>query len=157
VLGKTSKESGEDLAEFSQTSTNLWCTRLSGVQRTVSCAQAGLATNSSHSGIHQGRCGYNSPDCLVCTGLSGEPLAPAANGRQRNQRATRGPSQRSLGRTGQCPIRQGDRRLNGRLCQIRKEIGHRTRTIHVQWCTGLSGAPPDRRQELPSNWISNGS
>jgi hypothetical protein len=23
-------------------------------------------------------------------------------------------------------------------------------------CTGLYGAPPDRRQELPSNWISNG-
>jgi hypothetical protein len=37
---------------------------------------------------------------LKFTGLSGEPTASAANGRQRDQRATRGPSQRSLGRTG---------------------------------------------------------
>jgi hypothetical protein len=36
----------------------------------------------------------------MCTGLSGESMAPAANGRQRDQRATRVPSQRSLGRTG---------------------------------------------------------
>ena len=45
--------------------------------------------------------------------------------------------------TRQCPMRQGYRWLNGRLSQKRKEIGHRT-------CTGLSGAPLDRRQELPS-------
>jgi hypothetical protein len=37
---------------------------------------------------------------LKFTGLSGEPTAPATNGRQRNQRATHGPSQRSLGRIG---------------------------------------------------------
>jgi hypothetical protein len=40
---------------------------------------------------------------------------------------------------------------------IRKEIGHRTTIVHVRWCTRLSGAPPSRRQELLSNWISNGS
>jgi hypothetical protein len=100
VLGKTSKESGEDLAEFSQTSTNLWCTGLSCVHRTMSCAQASPATNSSLLGIHRGHCGYNSPDCPVCTGLSDEPSVPATNSRQRDQRATRGPSQRSLGRIG---------------------------------------------------------
>jgi hypothetical protein len=33
------------------------------------------------------------------TGLSGEPTAPATNGRPRNQRATRGPCQRSVGHT----------------------------------------------------------
>jgi hypothetical protein len=37
---------------------------------------------------------------LIITGLSGELTAPAANGRQHDQRATRGPSQRSLGRIG---------------------------------------------------------
>jgi hypothetical protein len=37
---------------------------------------------------------------LKITGLSGESTAPAANGRQRNQRATRGPRQRSVGHTG---------------------------------------------------------
>jgi hypothetical protein len=34
--------------------------------------------------------GYNSPDCPVCTGLSGEPTVDRANGRPRNPRATRG-------------------------------------------------------------------
>jgi hypothetical protein len=35
-----------------------------------------------------------------CTGLSGEPKALAANGRLRNQQATRGPRQQSVGHTG---------------------------------------------------------
>jgi hypothetical protein len=35
-----------------------------------------------------------------CTGLSGEPTAPAANGRPRDQRATHGQLQRSAGCTG---------------------------------------------------------
>jgi hypothetical protein len=35
-----------------------------------------------------------------CTGLSGEPTAPVANGRPCNQRATRGSLQRSAGFTG---------------------------------------------------------
>jgi hypothetical protein len=59
--------------------------------------------------------------------------------------------------TRQCLVHQGDRRSNGRLRQKRKQIGHRTGTVHVRWCTGLSGAPPDRRQELPSKWNFNGS
>jgi hypothetical protein len=54
-------------------------------------------------------------------------------------------------------VRQRDQRPNGRLRQKRKEIGHRTGTVHDRWCTGLSGAPLNRRQELPSNCISNGS
>jgi hypothetical protein len=59
--------------------------------------------------------------------------------------------------TEQCPLCQEDRGRNGRLHQKRKEIEHPTGTVHVRWCTGLSGAPPDRRHELPSKWISNGS
>jgi hypothetical protein len=35
-----------------------------------------------------------------CTGLSGESTATVANGRPRNQRATRGPRQWSVGHTG---------------------------------------------------------
>jgi hypothetical protein len=34
--------------------------------------------------------GYNSPDCPVCTGLSGEPTVGWANGRLRDPRETRG-------------------------------------------------------------------
>jgi hypothetical protein len=35
---------------------------------------------------------------------------------------------------------------SGRMRQIWKEIVHRTATVTIRWCTGLSGAPPDRRQ-----------
>jgi hypothetical protein len=72
--------------------------------------------------------GYNSLDCPVCTGLSGEPTVGRANGRPRDPRETRG---RANGRegapdcpvcTGQCPVRQRLLGANGRLRQIRKEI-----------------------------------
>jgi hypothetical protein len=72
--------------------------------------------------------GYNSPDCPVCTGLSGEPTVGRANGRLRDLRKTRG---RANGRerapdclvcTGQCPVRQRLPGANGRLRQIWKEI-----------------------------------
>jgi hypothetical protein len=82
--------------------------------------------------------GYNSPDCPVCTGLSGEPTVGRANSRLRDLREARGrangregapdcpvsqrsaarsardtwPSQWSGGGTGQCSVRQ---RLQG--CQ----------------------------------------
>ena len=39
---------------------------------------ASPATNSSLSRICRWHCGYNSPDHLVCTGLSGEPTALAS-------------------------------------------------------------------------------
>jgi hypothetical protein len=98
-----------------------------------------------------------------CTGLSGEPTVVCANGRPRNPRATRGSSN---GRQrapdcpvciGQCPVRQLAHSCNGRLCQKRKEIGTGQATVAVRWCTGLSGAPPDRRQVWPSMLIFNGS
>jgi hypothetical protein len=49
--------------------------------------------------------GYNSPDCPVCTGLSGEPTVGRANGRPLDLRGTRG---RANGRKGapDCPVRQ---------------------------------------------------
>lgn len=47
-----------------------------------------------------GRRGYNSPDYLVYTGLSGVPTARSANGRPRDQRAPHVIGQRSPGRTG---------------------------------------------------------
>jgi hypothetical protein len=67
-----------------------------------------------------------------CTGLSGEPTVASANGRPRNLRATRGLLQRSAGApdcpvcTRQCPMRQSAQGSNGRICQIWKEIKHRT-------------------------------
>jgi hypothetical protein len=41
-------------------------------------------------GNSQATNGYNSPDCPVCTGLSGEPTVGRANGRPRDLRGTRG-------------------------------------------------------------------
>jgi hypothetical protein len=98
-----------------------------------------------------------------CTGLSGEPTAASATvGRAiRGRRVARANGR--LGApdcpvcTGQCPVRQPARSCNGRLHQFRKKIRTRHATVHVRWCTGLSGAPPDRRQELPSLLASNGS
>jgi hypothetical protein len=77
-----------------------------------------------------------------CTGLSGEPTTPAANGRSRDQCATRGRANGRLGTpdcpvcTEHCPVRQHIPRTNGWLRQIWKEIVHRTATV-------LSGGAPD--------------
>jgi hypothetical protein len=82
---------------------------------------------------------YNSPDCPVCTGLSGEPTVGRANGRLRDPRETRGRANGREGAPDSVRCANGSKAANDRLRQIRKEIR-----------TGLSGAPGDRRQELPS-------
>jgi hypothetical protein len=98
-----------------------------------------------------------------CTELSGEPTITSATvGRQiRGRRVAR-----SNGRKGHLTIwcapdsvRCANQRqsCNGRLRQIRKEIHTGHATVPVRWCTGLSGAPPDRRQDFPSKIASNGS
>jgi hypothetical protein len=91
-----------------------------------------------------------------CTGLSGEPtVASATVGRAiRGRRVARANGRQGAPDypvcTGQCPVCQLARRCNGHLRQNRKEIGTELSTVTVRWCTGLSGAPPDRRQVWPS-------
>jgi hypothetical protein len=63
------------LAKFGQTCTNLGCTRLSSVHRTVSGAQAGQAGELAALGNSPRRRDYNSSGCLMCIGLSGVPAA----------------------------------------------------------------------------------
>jgi hypothetical protein len=120
-------------------------------------------TNSSLLGKGESAAAKNNRTVRWCIGLSGEseppePTVTSAISRRRVARANG-----RLGTpdcpmcTGQCPVRQRDRRPNGRMRQIRKEIEHRTTTRPVRWCTGLSGAPLDRRHVLPSKLISNGS
>jgi hypothetical protein len=100
---------------------------------------------------------------LKFTWLSGEPTVASTNGRPRNLRATRGHANGRLGTsdypvcTGQCLVHQPIPGTNGRLLSVWKEIKHQTWTIVVRWCIGLSGAPPDRRQDWPSKLVSNGS
>jgi hypothetical protein len=95
-----------------------------------------------------------------CTGLSGESTAPAANGRPRDQRATRGPRQRLDGYTrlsgvhgtmSGAPTGPEDQRSTAPVME-----GNQA-PVAVRWCTGLPGAPLDRRQELPTKLMSNGS
>jgi hypothetical protein len=78
---------GEVLAKFSQTSTSMWCTGQCPVPRL-----ARRRTRRSWEKMKVSR--------LKINGLSGAPTALVANGRQRNQWATRGPVQRSVGHTG---------------------------------------------------------
>jgi hypothetical protein len=66
--------------------------------RTVRCP-SWPSVNKPLSGSRWGHCGYKSPDCPVCTGLSGVPAARLANGRSRNQRRPRQSNQRSSSRT----------------------------------------------------------
>jgi hypothetical protein len=138
-----------------------WCTGLS--DESSALAPKSSATNSSLSRKAEGAAAKIHRNVRWCTGLSSEPTTLAANGRLCDQRATRGLANgRMITQdcpvcTGQCPVCQQIRRSNGLLRQKRKEIAHRTATVAVRWCTGLSGAPLDRRQELSSKLISNGS
>jgi hypothetical protein len=91
-----------------------------------------------------------SPDCPV----SQRSPAPTVGCAIRGQRVAR-----NNGRLGtpDCPVRQPTPRTNGRIRQIWKEIAYQTATVTVRWWTGLSGAPPERRQVWPSKLASNGS
>jgi hypothetical protein len=140
-----------------------WHTRLSGgAPDSVRCARL-VRGELAALGTRRRRTAIIHRTVRWCTRLSGEPTVIRVNGRSRDQRATRGQANGHLIApdcpvcTGQCLVRQGDRRANGRLRQKRKEIGHRTGTVHVRWRTRLSGAPPDRRQGLLSKWNPNGS
>ena len=91
-----------------------------------------------------------------CTRLSGEPTAASATvgSAIRGRRVAR-----ANGRLGapDYPVRQPAWSCNSRLRQIRKEIRTGHATVTVRWCTGLCGAPPDRRKLWPSLLVSNGS
>jgi hypothetical protein len=118
-----------------------------GASDSVRCARLALVKRPL-SGTERRRTAINHRTVRWCTGLSGEPTVGRANGRPRNPRVTRGRANGLMGApdcpvcTGQCPVRQWLQIFNGRQRQIRKAIG-----------TGLSGAPVDRRQDLPY-WIA---
>jgi hypothetical protein len=144
---------------YSQKAVSVWGTGLSGgAPDSVRCARLPRA-NWPLSGNLPTAYDYNSPDCPVCTGLSGEPTAGKANGRQRNLRATRGLAN---GRKGapDCPVCTG---LSGapdlhRSATVSCAVyGNKSGTGQCPVCTGLSGAPDDRRQRWPSRIVVNGS
>jgi hypothetical protein len=113
------------------------------VHRTVSGAPGWSVVKPAALGNRRWRTTINHRTVRWCTGLSGEPTIANANSRLRNLRATRGLLQRSAGAPDcpvcieQCPMRQSAQRSNGRICQIWKEIAHRTvyRTCPVRHST----------------------
>jgi hypothetical protein len=96
-----------------------WCTGLSGESFTGEVVALGKELTTY---------GYNSPDCPVCTGLSGEPTVSRGNGRPRIPRVMHGRANGHIGApncpvcTRQCPVRQRLWIFNGRLRHKRKEI-----------------------------------
>jgi hypothetical protein len=87
------------------------------------------------------------------TGLSGEPTVGRANGRPRNPCVTHGRANGRMGAPDSVRCANGSKSPTVGYARI----GKKSAPDSVRWCTGQSGAPVDRRQELPS-WIAlNGS
>jgi hypothetical protein len=99
------KNNWKCLGSSSQDSAQSGSTGQCPVRRAGSCELAALGNSSA---VYD----YNSPDCPMCTGLSGEPTVGRANGRLRDPRETRG---RANGREGapDCPVRQA---TEGKIC-----------------------------------------
>jgi hypothetical protein len=88
------------LAEFSQNSTSLWCTRLfGGAPDSVWCL-GWLGDELVALGKKRRRHSCNSPDCPVCTGLSGEPTGARSQRPSARSTGDTWPSQQSDGHTG---------------------------------------------------------
>jgi hypothetical protein len=108
-------------------------------------------------GKRERRRGYNSPDCPMSQRLQRPRVGRAINVRhvaRANGRLGTPDCPVCTGQCqvciGKCPVRQPFLRTNGRLHPIWKVITHRTTTVAVR-------SPLDRRQELPTKSMSNGS
>jgi hypothetical protein len=158
VLGTLSNQKRLDwrsLARPNQTCTNLRCTGLSDAQAGAPCEQAALGKNSA-------RRGYNSPDCPMSqpcprpmVDFTIEPTVDFATSVRtiRRSETVRKTQQQSEGRTGlsgvplDYPVR--NRGWWMQQSTLPEKEGNRA-LFTVRWCTGLSGAPTDRRQPKPS-------
>jgi hypothetical protein len=124
-----------------------WCTRQCPVRQAGSSEVAALGNSPA-------TYGYNSPDCPVCTGLSGEPTV----GRAICAGHVAEPTARRGHRTVRCAPDMSGAPTALRLPTVGFAVeGKKSGTGHCPVCTGLSGAPDDRRQELPSQFALNGS
>jgi hypothetical protein len=127
--------------------------------RTVRCARLARA-NWPLSGIHRRRTAIIhqtvrcAPDCSVCTGLSGEPTV----GRAISAGHVAEPTARRGHRTIRCAPDMSGAPTALWLPTVGSTVeGKKSGTGHCPVCTELSGAPDDRRQELPSQIALNGS
>jgi hypothetical protein len=124
-----------------------WCTGQCLVRQTGSVELAALGKSSV-------TFGYNSSDCPVCTGLSGEPTV----GRVICAGHVAEPTARKGHRTVRCAPDMSGAPTAPRLPTVGCAIeGKKSGTGQCPVCTGLSSAPDDRRQGLPSQIALNGS
>jgi hypothetical protein len=133
-----------------------WCTGQCPVHQAASGEDATLGNLPT-------AYGYNSPDCPVCTGLSGEPTvgqgqrsaARSARDTWLSQRSERG--HRTVRCAPDCPVCQRLPDLQQSATVSSAVYGKKSGTGQCPVCTGLSGAPDDRRQGWPSRFVLNGS
>jgi hypothetical protein len=129
-----------------------------GAPDSVRCARLALA-NWLLSGLRRRRTTINHRTVRWCTGLSGGapdcPVSQQSAGPTvgRGIRARRVAS--ANGQMGHWTVRCANG-SKGPTVGFAKE-GKKSAPDSVRWCTGLSGAPGDRRQELPSWNALNGS
>jgi hypothetical protein len=156
---KQEKTNWKCLGSSSQDSAQSASTGLSGgAPDNVRCARLARA-NSLLSGFHRRRTAIIhrtvrcTPDCPVSQRSAG-PTVDCAICARHVAEPTVGRGHRTV-RCAPDSVRcaNGSKAANGRLRHRRKEI----RTGQCPVCTGLSGAPGDRRQELPSQIALNGS
>jgi hypothetical protein len=147
------KNKWKRLGSSSQDSVQSGCIGLSGgAPDSVRCARLALV-NWPLSGTQRRRMAKNHRTVRWLTGLSGEPTVGRANGRPRNPRVTRGRTNGLMRAPDSVRCANGSKSSTVGYARI----GKKSAPDSVRWCTGLSGAPVDRRQGLPS-WIAlNGS
>jgi hypothetical protein len=144
--GNRRNKVGKEMALFSQRQLGLgapdclrWCTGQCPVRQAGVCQLAALGKQLT-------AYGYKSPDCPV----SQQSTGPTVGRIIRARRMARANGQKGH-RTVRCAP-DSVRCANGSKAStvgFTKE-GKKSTPDSVRWCTGLSGAPGDRRQELPS-------
>jgi hypothetical protein len=147
------KDKWKRLGSSSQGSAQSGCTGLSGgAPDSVRCAR--LASGELPAlGSQRRRTAKSHRTVRWCTGLSGEPTIDRANGQPCNPRVTRGRANSLIGAPNSVRCANGSKSSTVGCART----GKKSAPDSVRWCTRLSGAPVDRRQELPS-WIAlNGS
>jgi hypothetical protein len=152
VLETGNDQFGKDLAEQPRLCavwvhrTVRWCTGQCPVRQAGGCQLAAPGTSTA---VYD----YKSPDCPVSQRSAGPTVGRVIRAR----------------RVAEPTVRRGHRTVRCALDSVRCANGSKTPTVgfakegkksapdSVWWCTGLSGAPGDRRQELPSWNALNGS
>jgi hypothetical protein len=152
VLETGKDQFGKDLAEQPRLCavwehrTVRWCTGQCPVRQAGVCQLAALGTSTA---VYD----YKSPDCPVNQQYAGPTV-----GRVIRARRVAEPTVRRGHRTVRCAP-DSVRCANGSESPTVgcAKIGKKSAPDSVRWCTRLSGAPVNRRQELPSWNALNGS